>query len=246
MGGGFMAEILDIEVTKSVDIVHVGDEFLFYITIRNKFSEPISRVNISYDLPKGFHIRMKGDQTSFKRGAGWKNCIMDSLQGYFYVPNESMTVFGSRRSMGWSTNILSGESYTITLPVRAGAMFVPNLKPDTYHLIFDIEYTYGNAEHNHQAKKDLIVYPHVGSIYFGAVMGGIIGAFLRMPSLTEQSILQFLIGSLSGLVLAIVFRRKTNVQSFIAVEDYWGGFLIGIVAGYGGQETLGKFLEPGT
>ena len=148
--------------------------------------------------------------------------------------------------MSWDTHVLAGESYTITVPTRAGAFFPPSLKPDTYHLIVDIDFTYGGQEHSNQAKIDLIVYPHAGGVYLGAIMGGVVGAFLRAPSFSDQSVLKLLVGSIIGLVLAVVFRRKANVQSFIAVEDFWGGFLTGIVGSYGGQDVLGRFLVPGS
>lgn len=238
-----MTEVLDIEITKSMDLIHVGDEFLLYVTIRNKFLQPIQKIGVTYDFPRGFFIWGKENQDALtKPRSRWQGFLQD----YFYLPSETPTVFGSKRCMSWSVNILPGESYNITIPLRVGSFFPSRLKPDMYHLVFDITYTTNEEDHSFQARTDLIVYPHVGGVYLGAALGGVIGTILRFPQKPTPSLLELLIGSLSGFVMAIVFRRKANVQSFIAVEDFWGGFLIGIVAGYGGQQVLGSFLSPGS
>jgi len=244
-----MAEVLDVEISKSIDVVHVGDEFLMYVTIRNKFVSPITRIGVSYDLPKGFFIRVEQDDNALQNpqpAQGWSSSMAQAFQNYFYIPSLPLTVFDSKRTMSWQTDTLPGESYTITIPIRAGAFFPPALQQDTYHLMFEIKYVFDNQEHIFQAKTDLIVYPHAGNIYLGSIFGGITGAFLRTPTFSTHLALNLFLGAITGLVLAVVFRRKANVQSFIAVEDFWGGFLTGVIASYGGHDTLNRFLAPGT
>jgi hypothetical protein len=167
------------------------------------------------------------------------------MRNYLYTPSDQATVLGSKRSTSWQVDILPGEPYTITIPIRAGALLPAVLKPDTYHLVFEVEYIYQGLQHNQQARADLIIYPHVGGIYLGALLGGLVGIFLSNPTSSIAWPVDLLVGSVTGLVLAVVFRRKANVQTFIAVEDFWGGFLIGLVGGYGGPQVLTSYLAPG-
>ncbi|PWU12769.1 MAG: hypothetical protein C5B51_00110 [Terriglobia bacterium] len=234
-----MAEILDLKIEQSSDVVHVGDDFLIYLTVRNLFDQPITSLAVSYDVPKGLLIR--DEEANRKSPSGWLSSIVKALRDYMYIPSVPEPVFGKTRSIRWTVNIQPEETYTLVFPVRAGAFFPPSLKPDTYHLLFDIEFHCG-SDHSQQVRTDLIVYAHRGGIFLGATLGGALGAFLQQP---QTSLPGILVASLSGLALAVVFRRKANVQSLIAIEDFWGGFVIGLAGGYGGQQVLAKFLVPG-
>jgi hypothetical protein len=39
-------------------------------------------------------------------------------------------------------------------------------------------------------------------------------------------------------IAGVVLMRRKDVQSFITIEDFWGGILIGFVIGYGGIQAL--------
>jgi hypothetical protein len=43
-------------------------------------------------------------------------------------------------------------------------------------------------------------------------------------------------------VIVIAFARKRDAQPFIAVEDVWGGFFIGFLAGYVGEQFLRQVI----
>ena len=47
---------------------------------------------------------------------------------------------------------------------------------------------------------------------------------------------------LMRLIAAIALSRKTGTQGFITVEDFFGGFVVGSLIGYGGSEYFEQGL----
>lgn len=100
---------------------------------------------------------------------------------------------------------------------------------------------------------EISIRPSVYSIMLGSTIGGSVGSLARLlqinPSLSWESFTEvdFLVGIAVSIILsavAIVFMaRKSDTQSFLSVEDFWGGVLIGFLIGYTGasffQELTG-------
>jgi hypothetical protein len=248
-----MADLLELSVSKSTDIIHLGDEFLLYIKVRNPLNSPIDGISITYDVPTGFVIKKISKALvpfgSSDQPSSLGSILLQRIKNFFIPSHSEETVFDNKKIMSWpAVQILASETYTITMPIRIGGHFLDKVKADTYHLAFEVRYGLGTpkVEHNQQVKTDIIVYPHSGYIFMGGIIGGIVGAIIRNPSSLFLSslllVLDIIIGVLTGIVMVLIFRRKSNVQSFISVEDFWGGFLIGIVGGYAGQEILSKYI----
>lgn len=87
------------------------------------------------------------------------------------------------------------------------------------------------------------------SVMAGSAIGGLIGSALQLLQNTQipepatvlftvPNIIAFLITLTTAVILsviAIIFTaRKSETQSFVAVEDFWGGLLIGFLIGYTG------------
>ena len=47
-----------------------------------------------------------------------------------------------------------------------------------------------------------------------------------------------------SLIATIALARKTGTQGFITVEDFFGGFVVGALIGYGGSEYFEKAIMP--
>jgi hypothetical protein len=76
---------------------------------------------------------------------------------------------------------------------------------------------------------DLSVDPSVPEVYSGSDFTGI--------STHQEPILGASLGAVGG--AAIVFAaRKTDAQSFVTVEDFWGGLLVGFLIGYSGTAAF--------
>ena len=54
---------------------------------------------------------------------------------------------------------------------------------------------------------------------------------------------KLVISLIFSFVAGVVLMRRKDVQSFITIEDFWGGILIGFVIGYGGIQGLQNFLH---
>ncbi len=275
-----MADRIELSISQSRDIIHVGTHFLYYIKVRNSLDKAIFLKNLTYDVPKGFFLVKKcrcGDETgqpdagnagpekggTVKPAGCFTSCItwfclmFERFREYFNPPNWEETSLEKPREHNLNgVKILPNEAHIIILPFQVGAHF-PRMaiSADTYHLDFEVRYTIdkpdtGNPDdiHFQQIPADIIIYSHMGWLFLGAMAGGIVGAFLKIQSQSQpmsffQMISDLFIGILLGLVLAVVFKRKSNVQSFISIEDAWGGFLIGIIGGYGGINLLGTYLN---
>lgn len=47
-----------------------------------------------------------------------------------------------------------------------------------------------------------------------------------------------------GSLLVIAFARKKDAQPILSIEDFWGGVLIGFLAGFLGKSFLDRFIQP--
>jgi len=91
------------------------------------------------------------------------------------------------------------------------------------------------------------------SVILGGVFGGIIGSVARSlqgaggavafsgPRANSTIGALLLAAILSG--AAVVFSaRKSETQSFVTVEDFWGGLLVGFLIGYSGTAAFTKLI----
>ena len=47
-------------------------------------------------------------------------------------------------------------------------------------------------------------------------------------------------------MLVVTFARKKDSQPIMTIEDFWGGVLVGVLAGYTGKSILDKYLVGAT
>lgn len=52
----------------------------------------------------------------------------------------------------------------------------------------------------------------------------------------------FVVPLIFGLVAGLNLMRRKDVQPFLTIEDFWGGIVVGFVAGYGGSDILSGLL----
>jgi hypothetical protein len=103
---------------------------------------------------------------------------------------------------------------------------------------------------------EIAIRPSVYSLIGGAAIGRISGSVARLLKLTGQfdlSVITWSGGLSSGFTIAlavilsavsIIFvTRKSEAQSFISVEDFWGGLLIGFFVGYTGTEFFSDLIR---
>ncbi len=141
--------------------------------------------------------------------------------------------------------------YTIIMKTKDFLLF----RPSQYRLQFSINYCFEKASEfkNSAAIEDvrdlftntvastLSIRASMYSVIIGSAIGGLFGAlarFLQSGILTPKNIFDSIISIALSVILsvaAVIFlARKSGAQSFVSVEDLWGGMLIGFLVGYSG------------
>lgn len=154
--------------------------------------------------------------------------------------------------------------YTVVLNVEKSLIFTPT----QYRLQFNVNYSFtpelprtfeeATAKENeiltNTIAHELAIRPSVYSLIIGAMFGGFVGSLVKILQTTPSSNWQNFtaVNLLAPLVtiaiavmlsgMAIIFMaRKSDAQSFVSIEDFLGGLLIGFLVGYTGTsffETL--------
>jgi hypothetical protein len=94
---------------------------------------------------------------------------------------------------------------------------------------------------------ELSIKPSVYSVIIGASLGGLTGSIARLLQITPSekwqtfsstdivtSVITISVAVILSSIAVVFMVRKSEAQSFISVEDFWGGLLIGFFVGYTG------------
>ena len=103
------------------------------------------------------------------------------------------------------------------------------------------------VDHNSTVEYPVTIAAQLPAIAVGGIAGSILGTVLRMLT---QPVGQgvgtaaegILIAALATLAVVVGFARKTGSQSFVSVEDFWGGALIGFSVGFVGYNQFSDLL----
>ncbi|MCI5127002.1 MAG: hypothetical protein D3905_01780 [Candidatus Electrothrix sp. AS4_5] len=140
--------------------------------------------------------------------------------------------------------------YTVVLNVKKSLIFTPT----AYRLQFNVNYgftpetprTFEEATQKEDEvltntiAHELAIRPSVYSLIIGAMLGGFIGSSAKLLQTTPSEV--NLISSFVTIAVAVILSgmaiifmaRKSDAQSFVSIEDFWGGLLIGFLVGYTG------------
>jgi hypothetical protein len=135
-------------------------------------------------------------------------------------------------------------SKLFTLRTKRGLTF----RPSSHDLNILVSYRVDNVEHSQAIPYSLNVQASLPSVIIGAVVGSLFGSLASQPNIFEWHWPTIVPRTLSALILSgfavIAFARKEGVQPLIAVQDFWGGLLIGFIVGYSGLQVLGDVFGP--
>lgn len=142
-------------------------------------------------------------------------------------------------------NLQPGDSITkvFNLRTRKGLTF----KPASYNLNIVISYRADNVAHTQTMPYALDIQASIISVIIGAGFGSVFGVIARNPNVLSWKISVILPRMLSAMVLSgfvvIAFARKKGIQPVIAIQDFWGGLLIGFIVGYSGTQAFANLFE---
>lgn len=148
--------------------------------------------------------------------------------------------------------------YTAILYVEKSIVFTPS----QYRLQFNVNYSFHAKQLSLPNEKyeqgeegiftntvahELSIKPSVYSVIIGASLGGLTGSIARLLQITPSekwqtfsstdivtSVITIAVAVILSSIAVVFMVRKSEAQSFISVEDFWGGLLIGFFVGYTG------------
>ncbi len=142
---------------------------------------------------------------------------------------------------------------TIVLKTKAPLFF----RPIQYMMHFNVNYAFSPPQtedttqtrlHTNTIAQPLVIRAPVWAIMVGAVVGGLAGFGARFAQTLSSgaalplNVGEVLVSALLTLILSaiavVLVARKSDTQSFVTVEDFWGGVVIGFLVGYTGSSAF--------
>jgi hypothetical protein len=147
--------------------------------------------------------------------------------------------------------------YTGPLNARSRWFF----SPSKYRLQFNVVYSFDFIEDGGVVAKhadvlrifantlseEISIRPSVISVGAGAICGGFVGAIARFAQIASPAdfrtyawpdyasgVVSLMLALILSAIAVVFLSRKSDAQSFVSVEDIWGGLLIGFFVGYTG------------
>lgn len=233
--------------------VEAGKKFSITIQITNPYDVPVTIYAVSTTLPVEFAPRTTGVLASF-----FNRIFSRPVGTDLKVLGVSVSLSPPHARDGEippdEPIILQPGNSTVKLfTVRTQAVIF--FQPATYNLYLSIDYEIDGNRNEDSTPFKLNIRAPLKAIIYGSLAGSIIGYVLR--SLYEQGSaaivlsdaqknITWLTGLFGNLLLSVIvivaFARKKDAQPILSIEDFWGGFFIGFLAGYTGKSFLDKFL----
>jgi F0F1-type ATP synthase assembly protein I len=162
--------------------------------------------------------------------------------------------------------IQPGECHRFEFAYQAGRWFGYRPKPDTHLFSCKVNFTelHSNPSSNTDAANttsnlqdnilqestsiEISIFPSLSGMIFGTLIGSFLGTLTRndfsfsgSDFWNNMKILS--ISLILGFIAGIILMRRKDVQSFITIEDLWGGILIGFIVAYSGRDIFERFLN---
>jgi hypothetical protein len=147
------------------------------------------------------------------------------------------------------------KAFTIEPHCEAVAYFVISttawlfFTPIRQSLSTQVRYRINGKEKTQVTSSDFEVKPPLEAMVIGSISGAVLGSLAKVLNSTVPFSWSSTAVSVGGsvvmsLIAAIALARKTGTQGFITVEDFFGGFVVGALIGYGGSSYFEKAIVP--
>jgi hypothetical protein len=217
-------------------------------------AEEGSDIVLDQPMSKFTSIRINAEKNAKLKlsDATWQNIMAE--QGGKEL---ALATIGAPSSL--SKNVIEPHCETVAyVPlITTGWML---FKPLRMNLTYLIRFTAG--DNSRQVLTQVItsaldVRPPLRSIVIGSIFGSVLGASAKFAQLVGQSgtdafsflidhtsveITQIVASIIMGVIATVALSRKSGAQNFITVEDFFGGFVIGVLIGYQGTSYFENIL----
>jgi hypothetical protein len=105
-----------------------------------------------------------------------------------------------------------------------------------------IRYKIDGSPHVDTVPYQLNIRAALFSSLVGAMLGSFLGSTVNSNNFgisTNDFLYKSIVSLIFAFVVIIAFARKSNVQTIVSVEDFWGGLFIGFLVGYTGEDFIG-------
>lgn len=138
--------------------------------------------------------------------------------------------------------IQPNECHRFEFAYQAGRWFGYRPKPDTHIISCKVDFTDLDDNHSNmpsvEDKKntrqestdiEISIFPSLSGMIFGTLIGSLLGTFssstYNMFDLSNiwHNFSIIIVNLILGFIAGIVLMRRKDVQSFITIEDLWGG-----------------------
>jgi len=252
---------IKIKVTIAQPFVVAGTPFSLTTTVENSHEEPIELIEFSYHIPYQMQwISEHLYNVSFEERRQlpfYSRMFKSSPLQMSAQPRGQEMSFMLRD--GSETNVKTANPVMAVLPSESTTYSFKAIVPNWLfisggELVFPGRITYRYKQEIHYApfEINLTLRPPILANCVGAVAGSILGScarslqdqgadFLKIPSI------DFYAATVLATILAVIAviyssRRTGESQPILTVEDFWGGLVVGFMAGYLGHEYFQKIV----
>ena len=244
---------LRYEVETSAPQLEAGKKFSIFVRITNPYDVPVQILGVDTQLPVEF-LNPDLDQLGFFASVknSFRATLAEKLESNAIsavnvsTPPPGLGGLGGSRAPLGLLQPGNASLNKFSVSTRRKNFFIPAAY--TFHI--QISYEMDGKVNADAIKQQFNIRAPLSALIWGSAWGAIAGAVLRAlyadQSLTDAKFFSVLLGGvLLAAVLVIAFARKKDVQPFISVEDFWGGFFVGVVAGYVGKPLIDQYLNAG-
>nr|WP_294866373.1 hypothetical protein [uncultured Pseudogulbenkiania sp.] len=247
---------LNVNVSIAQPFVVAGVPFTLTTTFENNHEGPIEVLFLSYHVPydvQWIQEQKYTDRFEWLKSNKLKSILFSNTSWKAGISAPGQAMYYGHADSHYETSVfdlLPGESgtYSFSSYVRRW------LFASGGELVFpgQVKYRYKDEIHYHTFEVRFTLRPPLLANGIGSIVGSIAGPIAKGlrdqgPTFFSSIGITFIAGvtltAILSLVAVIYSSRKTGeAQPIITVEDFWGGFLVGFLIGFTGNELFGKIV----
>lgn len=169
------------------------------------------------NLQRTIKSEVKSNQKTSRKKRSWKDALSKKRDSIIEALNH-----GSRTEI-ISTKLQPGNSMTRVFAVRSRQRLF--LKPSAYKLQIRIEYGIDSIRNIDTFEHALSIKSSLASMIIGSVIGGGVGWFVSRKEINSfdfKVAINLAISLCLSIIAVVLFARKKDVQTILAIEDFWG------------------------